>query len=536
MTDKHPGTAGTSAVDDYKLWVTLAAAGPKAIAEALTAQEFDRLHVPTAIEDFVTAQVGQGRSVVLTGNAGDGKTHILRRIRSVLEGAGAHVVPDATALMRGDDPAPVFEAWRAALNEGRPFCMAANEYPLFQLRTAKDGFDQLDEVERQCRHRLAYGAVSADEDARSDVIVIDLSLRNPLGASFFSRLIDRLLSDASLIATIGSDRDMIAARNHALLSIPLVRERLAILMARLVAIGHRATVRELWILAARLVFGTSGQRDFQRADWYSETLFAPDARFDLTTALRDVDPARCSHPHWDAVLEQRGASVRSGWVATPPAPAPHSLLDAENFAALKRRFYFEHRDGHQAFALADPDAQDFNKLLSGQTSNGTQLASLLIAAINAAYCPVPFAGREDHLYLWNGHRFHEQPSRSFLAGSRVAVDLFSVDVPRLPSRLLGCFEYQADHIALSVPGMAGHPRLRIDFALYRTLKRLARGLPRKLIPERDIHKLDAFLEKLGTADHSGARTIWSVHLENLDVIQVSLSADGKRYEGVKRYA
>lgn len=535
MTDQHPG-AGSNAADDCKLWTTLAAAGPKAIAEALTAQELDRLHVPTPIEDFVTDQVKQGRSVVLTGNAGDGKTHILRRIHGALEGAGAKVIPDATALMRGDDPAPVLEEWRAARSAGRPFCVAANEYPLFQLRAAKNGFESLAEVERQCRHRLAYGPISADEEARADVIVIDLSLRNPLGASFFGHLLDTLLKDPALVAMIATDRDMIAARNHALLSLPLVRERLASLMARLVAIGHRATVRELWILAARLIFGTSGQRDFQRADWYSETLFAPDARFDLTAALRDVDPARCSHPHWDAILEQRGVPVRTGWAATPPAPAPQPQLDAGNFAALKRRFYFEHRDGHQAFALADPDAQDFNRLLSGQTSNGNQLASLLVSAINAAYCPVRFAGREDHLYLWNGHRFHEQPSRSFLASTRVAVDLFSVDVPRLPSRLAGCFEYQPDHIALSVPSLAGSPRLRIDFPLYRTLKRLARGLPRKLVPERDIHKLDAFLEKLGAGDHSGARTIWSVHLENLDVIQVSLSADGSRYEGVKRYA
>lgn len=536
MTKKHAGAMDANTVQDCKLWTTLAAAGPKAIAEALTTDEFDRLHVPTSIEDFVRDQVGKGRSVVLTGNAGDGKTHILRRIQPALESAGAYVVSDATALMRGGDSTPVLNVWREASAAGRPFCVAANEYPLFQLRAAKKDFGQLAEVERQCLHRLAYGPKSSDEDAQSNVIVIDLSLRNPLGSSFFNSLLDTLLNDPALRATIAGDRDTIAARNHTLLSIPLVRQRLALLMARLVAIGHRATVRELWILTARLVFGTSGQRDFQRTDWYSETLFAPDARFDLTTALRDVDPALCSHPYWDALLEQRSEPVRSGWVATPPAPAPHSLLDAQNFAALKRRFYFEHCQGHQAFALTDPDAQDFAKLLSGQTSNGNKLASLLVAAINAAYCPVPFAGREDHLYLWNGHRFHEQPSRSFLAGSRVAVDLFSVDVPRLPSRLAGCFEYQPDHIALSVPTLSGNPRLRMDFSLYRTLKRLARGLPRKLIPERDIHKLDAFLEKLGAADHSGARTIWSVHLENLDVIRVSLSADGKRYEGVKRYA
>lgn len=530
----NPETTGVDDTGDCKLWTTLAAAGPKAIAEALTAEEFDRLHVPTSIETFVAQQVAEGRSVILTGNAGDGKTHILRRIRPALEAAGAQVLSDATALMRGDDPTPVLDAWRGALRAGRPFCMAANEYPLFQLRTVKEGFEQLAEVERQCRHRLAYGTNSADEDARSDVIVVDLSLRNPLAANFFSRLVDTLLNDSALRRLINVDRDTIAARNHALLSIPSVRERLAFLMARLLSVGHRATVRELWILAARLIFGTSGQRDYQRSDWYSETLFAADARFDLTVAMRDVDPARCSHPQWDVVLESRGEPIRSGWAATPPAPAPHSLLDEENFAALKRRFYFEHRDGHHAFALADPDAQDFSKLLSGG-SNG-QLASQLITAINAAYCPVRFSGSEDHLYLWNGHRFHEQPSRSFLAACRIAIDRFSVDVPRLPSRLTGCFEYQPDHIALSVPSLANNPKLRIDFPLYRTLKRLGRGLPRKLIPERDIHKLDAFLERLGKADDSGVRTIWSVHLENLDVIQISLSADGKRYDGVKRYA
>jgi hypothetical protein len=70
----------------------------------------------------------------------------------------------------------------------------------------------------------------------------------------------------------------------------------------------------------------------------------------------------------------------------------------------------------------------------------------------------------------------------------------------------------------------------------RTLRRLARGLPRKLMPERDIHRLDAFLEKLG-ADQVGRRdTIWSVHLESLELIQVSLSADGRRFDGVRIYA
>ena len=140
----------------------------------------------------------------------------------------------------------------------------------------------------------------------------------------------------------------------------------------------------------------------------------------------------------------------------------------------------------------------------------------LVDAINAAYCPRHFDSRDQHLYLWNGHRFHEQPSRSFVAAERVATDDLVTEVPRLPARLEGCFDYRPDHIALTARGLSGTPRLRIDFPLWRTLCRLERGLPRKLIPERDIHRLDAFLQKLGAGtvgerDSSGRSTsrTWS---------------------------
>ena len=160
----------------------------------------------------------------------------------------------------------------------------------------------------------------------------------------------------------------------------------------------------------------------------------------------------------------------------------------------------------------------------------------LIGAINAAYCPVRFDSRDQHLYLWSGHRFHEQPSRSFVAAERIASEQFALELPRLPTRLGDCFTYRPDHIALTALGMPGSPRLRIDFPLWRTLRRLSRGLPRKLVPERDIHRLDAFLEKLGAGATGRRDTIWSVHLENLELIQVSLSTDGRRYEGVRTYA
>ena len=520
--------------DGAKLWRTLAAAGREAVAEALTEEDFKRLHIESSIERFLVERVRAGGNVVVTGNAGDGKTHLLRRVKRDLESAGAVVVEDATAEMRGGDPGPVLRKWRRASEAGRPFCLAANEYPLYQLRMADKSSVQLAEVERQCQHRLAYGE-EGPSGCASDIVVIDLSLRNPLGGEFFDALLDRLLNDDGLKGALARPEEGVARRNVECLAHPQVRARLRALADRLVALGHRATVRELWILFARMVFGRGSPGEYQRKDWYSEALFDRDERFELTAVLQAVDPAGCSHPVWDAALDARAPGVRGGWVLREPVPAPHPTLDWADFAALKRRFFFEHERGEKVFELADSDAKDFEDIVQGRKGSGRTVVADLVEAINAAYCPLSFDARDQHLYLWNGHRFHEQPSRSFVAAERVATDDLVAEVPRLPARLEGCFEYRPDHIALTAPGRAGPPRLRIDFPLWRTLRRLERGLPRKLIPERDVHRLDAFLQKLGGNEAGERATVWSVHLESLELIQVNLSADRRRFERVRTY-
>ena len=56
------------------------------------------------------------------------------------------MVEDATAEMRGGDPGPILETWRKAIDGGQPFCLAANEYPLYQLRMADMSAPHLVEV------------------------------------------------------------------------------------------------------------------------------------------------------------------------------------------------------------------------------------------------------------------------------------------------------------------------------------------------------------------------------------------------------
>lgn len=513
-----------------ELWRTLAMAGAKATAEALDDDDLRRMHVAGPLDAFIAARVAAGCSVVLTGNAGDGKTHALRVASGELERAGAVVVGDATALMLRGDPTPVLDLWREADARGAPFCLAINEYPLYQLRRAAPGFTPLAETWRQCRGRLAYGD-DVQEAPSPGLVVVDLSLRNPLAPDFVLAVLDAVLDDSGFVAAVAAEPGGSAASNAVRLRDGRVRNRLRATLADAVALGARATVREVWILVARMVVGGSGRSDHARADWYFEPLFARGELAASGSLARALDPASCSHPTWDTRLEAGLPELDAGWrLGRPPVP-PQPRLDPGVFAWLKRAFYFEHESGEAALELADPEAAEFRDLLRG-ASSGSRPVVALVDAINAAYCPARFSGREHHLYLWTGHRFHEQPSRSFVATERIGVDDLRLEAPRLPLRVESAFPFHGDHLMLVAPGRDG-ARLRIDYALYRTLRRLGRGLPRKLVPEREVHRLDAFLEQLGAGRRGGGGTVWSVHLEHMQVLRVGLSPDGNRYESVR---
>jgi hypothetical protein len=205
--------------DSLRFWRELAQAGPEACADELTTEQLASLHISQPLDDFLLRHVRRGFSLVLTGNAGDGKTHLLRKLAPELEKLGAEVEPDATAAMRPKDVSGILRRWRKAHREGRPFCLAANEYPLYLLRQSGKGFAPVAEVECQCEHRLAYAEQpTAEEEAREKVLVVDLSLRNPLSQGFAGPLLDALLRQPDIQAAAKAEPESDLAWNHQHLS------------------------------------------------------------------------------------------------------------------------------------------------------------------------------------------------------------------------------------------------------------------------------------------------------------------------------
>ena len=203
IDDGDSGDDGQRAADEAELdfWRKLADAGPNAVAEGLTDDEYARLHLETPLEDYLLEQARQGRSIVLTGNAGDGKTHLARTLQRRLAGDAARFVFefDATATMTSQDGvAPIVETWRRARNDGKGMVLAINQYPLHMLRQRlRDSLPEVSAaIERQWRGRLHVESADDSGDP-GELLLVDLSLRNPLSQHFAKQVLHKMLTRPS---------------------------------------------------------------------------------------------------------------------------------------------------------------------------------------------------------------------------------------------------------------------------------------------------------------------------------------------------
>ena len=546
---------GGGAGDDGRLefWRRLAGAGSKVVSEGLTDEEFHALHIETGLDEHLTDRARDGVSIVLTGNAGDGKTHLARALQRRLgdDAERFDFAFDATAIMNGEQGvAPIVERWQQARSAGKGMVLAINQYPLYKLRQRlRERLpDVSGQVERQWKARLITGP-GVDVPGDDSLLLIDLSLRNPLSRDFAGRVLDRMLSDPAVREHALSSSDPNFSFNFDRLGAERVQERLFKLFERVISSGRRTTVRELWILIARLLFGVSATAEapgVSRA-WYSERLFALDTRFPLNEALRRVaDPAEVSHPHHDRSLEASQGTRAEEWLGgKAPGRLPASALDPagegyrDRFTSLKRRFYFEHARGDRVFELDHRPQARFHEIVRNPDSDAdADHLSRIVEAINRCYFPHPFDGSRDKLCLWIGHRLDEQPTKSFVAGEYIPRERLGILRPRPPGALRDAFNYLPDHVILGVSGRHGRSpaeaELRIDAGLFGTLSEIFDGLPRHLVNPDELNRLDTFIDRLRVLTPSPLPEFLVYNAEHVASSAVKTSTALDRYVEARR--
>lgn len=435
------------------------------------------LNIRTKLDDVVRRIVKAGGSVVITGNAGDGKTHTIRLLENDLKAANARTISDASAVTYDE----IIARWSEAREAKAPFCIAINEGPLIELiRQHSSSAPWLVDVQEQLLGLVTYVPVDETMDERftpqpGATVVIDLSLRRTLAPDLVGQIIDKL-TDNVWYENCASCPHVAACPvhvNRTMLRHERVKARTVTLLERVGERGLRATFREALGFVSYMIFGGRKCTDLM-AEPPSEVTRYSWLAFEGQGAIFEqieagLDPVRQTEPRVDEDL-WRGNYEPQAFVGHELSPVLQRDLDSvrrvdeaeamEAFISLKRRWYFEHPQGRLRHATRADQA--FAELQKPNLS--TQLrAGRLIALINGWWNKAD-RNQHDVLRLWTRLAYSPRANgRAMVSGRTVSNLRLHLFKPRLAPPLRAAFGNQAaDHLLLAPPDHVRFANLRVD--------------------------------------------------------------------------
>jgi hypothetical protein len=323
----------------------------------------EMLHLPTRLESLIPDALGRGLDVVLTGNPGDGKSHLVRTLAERDALAGADHVLDLSA--RPTDT--VLKQWATARRARRRFVLCGNEGPLGELLNAAATHAQLRdaaaELQVQLRHLVSDDALTFPPPPTS-ALLIDLADRSVLDEALVDAALRKVSAEEFLPDLGALSTDSSAGRNLMMLQHAEVRRRLArvlVLAGRLS--GEHVTFRQLWgaiayAVSAAKALGTLRQELSRDDAGLGATLFdnlvSPRAMGLLLDGAREhVDPACVPSPDLDEQLWANGEPDGGRWLFDVAVPEPPAALWArgdtvgalQTQAQLKRAAALMHERG-----------------------------------------------------------------------------------------------------------------------------------------------------------------------------------------------
>ncbi|SIR71626.1 protein of unknown function [Pseudacidovorax sp. RU35E] len=461
--------------DDRLQFIRLLYRNESAFSDHVSIGRLKELNIKTNLEEVVRKVVRTGGSVVITGNAGDGKTHAILLMKKDLK--DADVVTDASEL----SSAEIVRRWQAARDEQKPFCIAINEGPLVDLvREFRGKHRWLEDIRAQLLRLVTYKPLEAsspdDEESwkpqKGETVILDLSHRRVLSPDLAGEIIDKLTDDHWYEAC-ASEENSVINYNRRMLRSPVPRARMVKLLTTVGRAGAKITFREALAFVSYCIFSGKSREELKEAGYgefsryYWNAFEGEGAIFELLN--RGIDPMKQTNPQVDEHL-WRGTIDPSDFAGHAKLPVLQRNLDevaekeqrnfADEFTALKRRWYFEHVNG-QLF-----DFSDANKLFAELQDTSIAMAirlSRLISLINRWWNRGGDT-KSDALRLWT--RLSYQPrtrSQAMVSGLAVNRNRLRLYKPELAPVLRKAFgEQPASHLLLASADDPRFARLVVD--------------------------------------------------------------------------
>ena len=271
--------------------------GRASVVERLSPEEMASLKVETPIFRLLDrARRGEERRhIILTGNAGDGKTFTtLLALRD--PPPHIEVIHDASAVYeRARDPiALLAERLAAALAAEKQLVVAINRGQLERLRqhATREGVELPEELSAliaQAHRRLQL--METWEERAAGLIIVDLGLVDTLSERFARPMLDAARQARLPAACSAPTRRAFEAAVDALAEGAPARRRLTEHLERVRASGAHFTMRQLWSYLSYLLTGGRAPDDespLSLKDAVGARMFSEEAQGDLFALSREV--------------------------------------------------------------------------------------------------------------------------------------------------------------------------------------------------------------------------------------------------------
>lgn len=467
------------------------------------------LHIETTLDQFLRFRAKQGGVIFVTGNPGDGKTHLLRRLETDLAAAKVEVLLDAN---ESDDAFIISRIDSVLKRKGRGIAIAINEGILVNLLQAAGNKPWAQAARSQLMNPFVYREQKETSDRL--VCVIDLNLRNNLSGEVIRQALEKLQDLSSPCegcpkTTCGLQMNVGRLYGRAV-------GRLIGLLDMISKTGFHATMRDVQGFLAYLLSHGYQCEDFKEGEvgtlyWQNAFEGGQGPLFDM---LRSFDPRLNTIPLLDDIL-WRGAESSNDW--EPPlanAPSLGDSLDARHdaFVSRKRRALFEHVQGE---AILSRSGAPVDQLMVEVLRGTSTVVKKVVRLLNRFYDKND--ERSDVLHLWVTHRFDAQPSRFAASSVSVARNELEILVPTLRQELSQAFpDYQPTFAILCHKGAPPTTGLRIDRPILTALLAAEQGMPSTFRRSEPEARITAFFDRVAKLTGNTSEDTVEVRLVDMD--------------------
>ena len=505
--------------------------GSSAYADHIDSKLLSCIHLKTKLDNAIISEAKNGKDIVLTGNPGDGKTHIIRMLKAELEKLSKPVIVELDASTLSDEE--IYTRWKNARDSKTPFVIAINAAVLYSVYKTFPEFEPVSKAYFQMIHSVVF---HNEEENIDDVVVYDLSKREVLTSDILKQAIIKLTNEEHYkeCKKCPLYEDCAVNKNGELLKNDVFQKRLSIILQRVSLQGYHATLRELQSFISYLIFGNRSCKQISQT--------AGNMQYDLVNLVysgkgglfdsinKAIDPINISHPVWDERILLNDIEP-SSWTEGYEIPAESIAYDNDElFKLRKRQFYFFNSFGDELLSILDDDATRFKGFMDQDNS---KIIKDLISKLNSFFGMTNASNTK--LQIWSGHRYNNEPRKVLISAGFLKKSEFSIGRPNLLDSMREGIDMTSNYIRFE---KKENPNifLKIDFEMFLLLNEAERGVPVLFMESDLVKKVWRFIEQLQSYDdinEEESLEIGLMDVQNKRTIMVSIDREDKKYSSVE---